>query len=419
MPNVLITARYFAVDPEPLALLSAHGCELIHTDLDWTLGDGNVSEGRAVELLRGVDAAIISSLPLTEQVMAHANKLRVVAVRGVGYDSVDIGAATARRLPVLVAPGFTESVADYTFALMLAVARRVALADRLVRDGRWEVLVSTNICGKTIGIVGLGRIGKAVARRARGFDMAVLATDVMPDDAFARQYGVAYLPLPDLLRRADIVSINAPLSRETRYLIDEQALRLMQPHAFLINTARGARNVAILHTYDRSTANSEEFVRVLRSAKAVFFPGGRSRVLDDTYHDTLLEREVRGVLARGGVLAGDSAGAITLGCFWVSWNRGVDTLGVVSKGLCALRRVTVTPHVRTVDGDEMTAELQKYFTAHGDVIGINISEGSALVLQKSVAQVIGPGGVTIFDATKDPAKAYVKLTAGAPRDLSQ
>ena len=239
MPHVLITARYFAVDPEPLALLSAHGCELIHTDLDWTLGDGNVSEGRAVELLRGIDAAIISSLPLTEQVMAHANRLRVVAVRGVGYDSVDIGAATARRLPVLVAPGFTESVADYTFALMLAVARRVALADRLVRDGRWEVLVSTNICGKTIGIVGLGRIGKAVARRARGFDMAVLATDVMPDDAFARQYGLTYLPLPDLLRRADIVSINAPLSRETRYLIDEQALRLMQPHAFLINTARG------------------------------------------------------------------------------------------------------------------------------------------------------------------------------------
>jgi D-3-phosphoglycerate dehydrogenase len=239
MPNVLITARYFAVDPEPLALLSAHGCELVHTDLDWTLGDGNVSEGRAVELLRGVDAAIISSLPLTEQVMAHANRLRVVAVRGVGYDSVDIGAATARRLPVLVAPGFTESVADYTFALMLAVARRVALADRLVRDGRWEVLVSTDICGKTIGIVGLGRIGKAVARRASGFDMAVLATDVIPDDAFARQYGVTYLPLPDLLRRADIVSINAPLSRETRYLIDEQALRLMQPHALLINTARG------------------------------------------------------------------------------------------------------------------------------------------------------------------------------------
>ena len=115
----------------------------------------------------------------------------------------------------------------------------MARADRLVRDGRWEVLVSTNICGKTLGIVGLGRIGKAVTRRARGFDMPVLATDVMLDDAFARQYGVTYLPLPDLLGRADIVSINAPLNRETRYLIDAQALGLMQRHAFLINTARG------------------------------------------------------------------------------------------------------------------------------------------------------------------------------------
>lgn len=183
--------------------------------------------------------------------------------------------------------------------------------------------------------------------------------------------------------------------------------------------SRGARNVVILHTYDRNTANSEDFVRILRSAKGVFFPGGRARVLDNTYHGTLLEREVRAVLARGGVLAGDSAGAITLGCFWVSWSRGVDTLGVVSKGLCALQRVTVTPHVRHIDGDEMTVELQKYYSAHRDVIGINISEGTALVLQGSMAQVIGAGGVTIFDATKDPGKPYVRLTAGATRDVSR
>ena len=108
-----------------------------------------------------------------------------------------------------------------------------------MRAGRWEVLVSTNICGKTLGIVGLGRIGKAVARRARGFDMTVLATDLVQDDAFTRQYDVTYLPLPELLRCADIVSINAPLSRETRHLIDDQALRRMKPTAFPINTARG------------------------------------------------------------------------------------------------------------------------------------------------------------------------------------
>jgi D-3-phosphoglycerate dehydrogenase len=239
MPKVLITARYFAVDPQPLDLLRAHGYEFVHADLDWTLGDGNVPEDQAIELLHDVDAAIISSLSLTERVLATGEQLKVIAIRGVGYDSVDIGAATARGLPVLIAPGFTESVADYTFALMLAVTRQVALADRLVRGGRWEVLVSANIFGKTLGIVGLGRIGKAVARRARGFEMTVLATDVVWDEAFARQYGVTYLPLHEMLPRADIVSINAPLSQDTRQLIDEQALRLMKPTTFLINTARG------------------------------------------------------------------------------------------------------------------------------------------------------------------------------------
>jgi D-3-phosphoglycerate dehydrogenase len=239
MPNVLITARYFAVDPEPLELLRAHGCTPVHTELDWTLGDGNVPEERAVALLQGVDAAIISSLPLTASVLRQVPLLKVIAVRGVGYDSIDIGAATARGIPVLIAPGFTESVADYTFGLLLAVARQVARADRLVRAGRWEVLVSTNIHGKTLGIIGLGRIGKAVARRARGFDMPILATDVVHDAAFARQYGVTYLSLDALLQRADIVSINAPLAQDTRHLIDARALRLMKPTAFLINTARG------------------------------------------------------------------------------------------------------------------------------------------------------------------------------------
>jgi D-3-phosphoglycerate dehydrogenase len=239
MPTILITARYFAVDPEPLDLLRQYGYVIKHQDLDWTLGDGNVPEQHAIELLHEVDAAIISSLPLTPTVLAHLPQLKVIAIRGVGYDSVDIAAATARGIPVVVAPGFTDSVADYVFALMLALTRQVAQADRLVRNGRWDVLVSTNIFRKTLGIVGLGRIGKAVARRAQGFEMPLLATDVIQDVAFAQQYGVTYVPLETLLQQADIVSINAPLQHDTRHLIDAAALRLMRPTAFLINTARG------------------------------------------------------------------------------------------------------------------------------------------------------------------------------------
>ncbi len=239
MSTILITARYFAVDPEPLDLLHQHGYELAYPDLDWTQGDANVSEARTIELLHDVDAAIISSLPMTETVFAHTPQLKALAIRGVGYDSVDIAAATARGIPVVVAPGFTESVADYVFGLMLAVTRQVARADRLVRSRGWDVLVSTNIFGKTLGIIGLGRIGKAVAKRARGFDMTVLAADVVRDEAFARAHQVTYVTLETLLQQSDIVSINAPLQHNTRHLIDVEALRTMKPTAFLINTARG------------------------------------------------------------------------------------------------------------------------------------------------------------------------------------
>ena len=239
MPNVLITARYFAVDPEPVDLLERGDCVILHPDLDWTLGDANVSQARAIELLRDADGAIISSLPVTDAVLSQTPRLKVIALRGVGYDSVDVAAATARGIPVAVAPGFTDSVADYVFGLLLAVSRQVAQADRLVRERRWEVLVSANIAGKTMGIIGLGRIGKAVARRARGFDMPVLAADVEQDEAFAAAYGVRYVPLATLLRESDIVSINAPLQGDTRHLIDAQALAAMKPTAYLINTARG------------------------------------------------------------------------------------------------------------------------------------------------------------------------------------
>ena len=239
MPNVLITARYFAVDPEPLDLLQRNGCVITHPDIDWTHGDANVSPARAVELLHDADGAIVSSMPITDAVLAQAPRLKVIALRGVGYDSVDVAAATARGIPVAVAPGFTDSVADYVFGLLLAVARQVAQADRLVRKHRWDVLVSTNIAGKTLGIIGLGRIGKAVARRARGFDMSILAVDVVQDEAFAASHGVRYVTLDELLRQADIVSINAPLQGDTRHLIDADALAAMKPTAYLVNTARG------------------------------------------------------------------------------------------------------------------------------------------------------------------------------------
>ncbi len=187
--------------------------------------------------------------------------------------------------------------------------------------------------------------------------------------------------------------------------------------------SRGARHVVFLHTRDRRVANSESFVRILRSANAVFFPGGQSRVLDQTYHGTLVERELKALLRRGGVLARDSAGAITLGCDWLSWSSPTRPLGIVTNGLCVLPHVAVTPHVRPTDGrvgeDEMTDSVLAYLRTHSATFGINIQENTALVLRGSRAEVLGPGAVTVFDASKSRTGPYLRLVSGALRDLTQ
>jgi len=182
---------------------------------------------------------------------------------------------------------------------------------------------------------------------------------------------------------------------------------------------RGARNVVFLHTRDRSVANNEEFVKVLRSAKAVFLPGGATRVLDRTFHGTLVERELKALLVRGGVLAGDSAGAITLGCFWLSWDNVQNSIQKITDGLCALPRVTVSPHFRTSEAAVQAKDIADWITAHPTTIGVNIYENTFLVLHGSVAGVVGTGMVTVFDMSRNKSRPYLTLGSGATRDLAR
>jgi glyoxylate reductase len=166
--------------------------------------------------------------------------LRIVANYGAGYDLVDVEACRRRGIVVTNTPGVTSAAtADLTLGLILAVRRRIAAGDAFVRSGRWgsgwadEPLTGDEVAGSTLGIVGLGRIGEAVARRARGFDMTVLYTrrSVVDDPA--------YRPLKELLVESDLVSLHLPLTEETRGLIDAEHLALMRDGAALINTARG------------------------------------------------------------------------------------------------------------------------------------------------------------------------------------
>jgi glyoxylate reductase len=194
------------------------------------------AEGLLCLLTDSVDAALL----------ARAPRLRAISTVSVGVDHVDLEAATARGIPVGHTPGvLTETTADLAFALLLASARRVAEADRWVRSGGWtrvwepDLLLGADLHGATLGIVGLGAIGRAVARRARGFDMEVLAWSRRRHPLGDLEGHVAWAELPDLLRRSDFVSVHVALTHETRGLVDAAALAVMKPGAFLVNTARG------------------------------------------------------------------------------------------------------------------------------------------------------------------------------------
>src|ERR1043166_3584941 len=182
--------------------------------------------------------------------------------------------------------------------------------------------------------------------------------------------------------------------------------------------SRGARHIAFLHTRDRQTANSEAFVKILKSASGVFFTGGASRVLDETYHGTLVERELKAMLNRGGVVAGDSAGAITIGCFWLGWSSPTSDFGRVTDGLCLLPNVTVSPHAQRM-GAEFTDAISKYVLDHPATVGINIDEDTALVIKGSTAETFGKNAVTLLSADGQSPPRLLRLSPGERHDFSK
>jgi len=183
--------------------------------------------------------------PIDADVIGAGKRLRVISQFAVGVDNIDLEAATARGIPVGHTPGvLTDATADMAFALLMAAARRIPEGIAKVRTGEWRTwdplgLLGAEVWGATLGIVGLGRIGTAVARRARGFQMRVLYHDRVRKPDLEAELGLEYADMGDLLAQADFVSLHCPLIPDTHHLIGEQALRRMKPTAVLINAARG------------------------------------------------------------------------------------------------------------------------------------------------------------------------------------
>ena len=196
-----------------------------------------------IEAITGYDALIIrSQTKVTADVLANATRLKVIGRAGVGVDNVDVPAATRKGVVVLNSPeGNTMAATEHTWALLLALARKVCPADASMRLGKWDRknFTGTELYGKTLGVIGLGKIGGAVARRGRGFEMDVVAYDPFVTQEQAARLGIRLLPLEELLREADFVTIHVPKTKDTANIINAERLAMMKPTARLINCARG------------------------------------------------------------------------------------------------------------------------------------------------------------------------------------
>jgi len=203
------------------------------------------SDEEMIESIRDANAIISGDSPLTGRILENARSMKIIARVGVGYDNIDLDAATKLRIIVTNLPGaLSDSVAEHTILLMLAAARRLVAADRNVREGRWDDYFqhapSIELNGKTLGLIGFGAIGRAVAQRAKAFNMEILVYDPYVDEIKVASLGCRRVALGRLLSESDVVSIHSPLTPETKRLISEREFGLMKKSAILINTARGS-----------------------------------------------------------------------------------------------------------------------------------------------------------------------------------
>lgn len=236
--HVLITARTLdEVGAGALKLLKGSGCEMIIPPKY-----GPHRQETLVPLLEGADAVLASTDQFNRDVLGcpAAKKLKLISRWGVGYDSIDVNAATEQGIVVAYVPGvLNEAVADFAFGLLLAIARRIHVGHLDMSQGQWRGVWGHDVNGKTIGILGCGRIGVAMARRAAGFGMRLLGHDIC-QNAEAEKLGVKFVSLDELLAESDYLTLHAASTPQNRGLIGEAQLRKMKRTAYLINTARGA-----------------------------------------------------------------------------------------------------------------------------------------------------------------------------------
>jgi len=234
MMKVICTSPSFAkYDAQPIRDLQAQGFELITLPADAPLS--------ALEPhLTDTVAMIVAFTEVNDALLDRAPQLKIVCKHGVGVDNIDLKATQARGIYVTNVPDANKhAVADFAFALILNAARQVTTAAVETRAGHWPRIFATDVYGKTLGIIGLGNIGKQVALRASGFNMRVLAFDFYPDKTFAAEHNIVFVSMDRLTEESDFITLHTPLTDETRNLFDAERLCKMKKSAFLFNVSRG------------------------------------------------------------------------------------------------------------------------------------------------------------------------------------
>jgi D-3-phosphoglycerate dehydrogenase len=236
--RVLVTPSSFGAD------INSPAKELLNNNVDEIIYNPYsrpMTEQEILPLLDGIDGYLAGLDFITSKVIEKAPKsLKVISRYGVGYDRVDMQAAAKKGIIVTNTPGMnSQSVADLAMGLIIAAARRIPCLDSKVKHGVWPKSSGIELYQKTIGVIGLGAIGKGVAMRAKGFSMTVLAYDPYIDSAYVKANGIEEVTLDELFRRSDIISLHLPINEQTRNIINKDSIKIMKPETILINTSRG------------------------------------------------------------------------------------------------------------------------------------------------------------------------------------
>ncbi len=236
MKRILVTTTSFQDTPgSHHALLASQGYEIVNAR-------GPLNEAGIMELVGDFDGILCGDDAYTRPVLEKClPRLKVLSKYGIGLDKIDMAAATSLKIPVCFTPGVNHTtVAEHTFGLLLAIYRNMVAEVNYVKAGNWKRLTGHELAGKTIGVVGLGRIGREVVIRARAFGMDVIGHDLYWDDAFAAQHGVERAPdIDSLIRRSDVITLHTNLTDETRHLINAARIAAMKDGAVVLNCARG------------------------------------------------------------------------------------------------------------------------------------------------------------------------------------